>query len=220
MTFPRVDALGLADLLVRFGDRFDPATNRAAIAYRAAVEADRSRFEGLVETASTLAGVHLVFDPLQAEPPAARAAAEALLAEADWTAADDPAHAREWTLAARFGEPEAAFDETAAAAGLEPDALRLCLERLTLRVLTIGFAPGQPYLGPIPDLAGLQRRRDLIARVPPGTLAVAVGQMVLFTTESATGWHPVGRTGFKAFAPDAAEPFPLRPGDRVRFAAA
>ena len=59
---------------------------------------------------------------------------------------------------------------------------------------------------------------ELNPAVPAGAIVVAVRQIVLFGAESATGWQQVGRTGFRTFVPDRAEPMPLQGGDAIRFA--
>jgi allophanate hydrolase subunit 1 len=88
-----------------------------------------------------------------------------------------------------------------------------------VRVQTIGFAPGQPYLGELPDHWNIPRQQALTDSVPVGALVVAIRQLVLFSVSTPTGWRHIGQTAFRLFRPEAEEPFVLRPGDKVIFEA-
>lgn len=87
------------------------------------------------------------------------------------------------------------------------------------RVWLLGFAPGFPYLGVLDEVLQLPRRATPRARVAAGSVAMAGAQTGIYPSESAGGWHVIGRTKRTLFDPAAAEPFLLRPGDTVRFVA-
>ena len=84
-----------------------------------------------------------------------------------------------------------------------------------LRVMAIGFAPGLPYMGILPERWDIPRNTALTPRVPAGGVVVAVRQAIIFPADTPTGWWHVGQTGFRGFRPEAAEPFLLGPGDEV-----
>ena len=86
-----------------------------------------------------------------------------------------------------------------------------------VRVLTIGFAPGQPYLGELSEPWDLPRQTGLTPRVPVGALTIAIRQFVLFSVSAPTGWRHIGQTAFRAFRRDSDVPCPLRPGDELQF---
>jgi KipI family sensor histidine kinase inhibitor len=85
------------------------------------------------------------------------------------------------------------------------------------RVWLLGFAPGFPYLGVLDEALHLPRRAKPRARIAAGSVAIAGGQTGIYPSESAGGWHILGRTAATLFDPRAAEPFLFRPGDTVRF---
>lgn len=208
--------LGLAGWLVRFSGRLDDGANRAALAFRAAVEA--ACWPEVAETALSLGAVQVAGDPAAGDPGTLRDRIARLLDERDWFAAPLPAGRRLWRVPAAFGgEAGPDLAEAAELAGLVPDAAIADLAARPLRVLTLGFAPGMPYLGPLGAHWDLPRRTSLTERVPAGTLAVAVRQVVLFPAAMPTGWRQVGLTAFRPFRPDAPDAFPLRPGDEIRF---
>lgn len=88
-----------------------------------------------------------------------------------------------------------------------------------VRALAIGFAPGLPYMGPLPEHWDIPRQTALTPVSPAGAVVVAVRQLIIFPAPTPTGWRQVARTGFRAFRPGAAAPFPLSAGDEVRFRA-
>jgi KipI family sensor histidine kinase inhibitor len=88
------------------------------------------------------------------------------------------------------------------------------------RVWLLGFAPGFPYLGVLDEALHLPRRATPRPRIASGSVAIAGGQTGIYPSESAGGWHILGRTSRKLFDPQGKEPFLLRPGDTVRFVAA
>ncbi|OYX42156.1 MAG: allophanate hydrolase [Rhodobacterales bacterium 32-67-9] len=214
--FPHLVSMGLSGVLVRFSDRMDDAANRAALAFRAAV--DGERWEGVEESATSLGSVFLRFDPCLTDHRVLAERLEGLLTRRDWYAEGLPAGRRLWRIPALFGGPEAPqLHEAAALAGLSPDAAVAELTARPVRVLTIGFAPGLPYMGPLPAHWDIPRQTALTPILPAGAVVVAVRQVIIFPTATPTGWRHVGQTGFRGFQPDAATPFPLRAGDEVLF---
>lgn len=215
--WPHLSTIGTDGLLVRFADRLDGSANRAALAFRAAAEA--AGLAGLEETSNALASVYLRFDPDRFTDPQTDAAPVAeLLRTRDWYAEPLPAGRRLWTIPTVFGtELAPQLAEAAALAGLSPTAAIAAIAATRLRVQTIGFAPGQPYLGELPPNWDIPRQSSLTDRVPVGALTVAIRQLVLFSVETPTGWRHIGQTAFRAFRPDSHQPFVLRPGDEVCF---
>ncbi|WP_342750166.1 5-oxoprolinase subunit B family protein [Albidovulum inexpectatum] len=208
--------LGVDGLLVSFGDRLGETANRAALSFRAAVQS--AGLQGLAETAASLASVYLRFDPEGFDPAKAEQAVCALLASRDWYGAELPKGRRLWRIPCIF-DPALApqLAEAAQAAGMTVEAAIRSITRTRLRVQTIGFAPGQPYLGELSAEWDIPRQTRLTDRVPVGALCVAIRQMVLFSVSTPTGWRHVGQTAFRAFRPDSDQPFVLRAGDEVLF---
>ncbi|MCR9126946.1 MAG: allophanate hydrolase subunit 1 [Rhodobacteraceae bacterium] len=218
-TWPRLSPLGVDGLLITFGDRLSETANRAALALRAALEA--ADLPGACETSTALASAYLRFDPARTDRAALIAAVEALMRGRDWYDAPLPDNRRLWRIPTVF-DPELApqLDEAAAAAGLDRESAIASLTARPLRVQTIGFAPGQPYLGSLDPEWDIPRQQALTDRVPVGALTVAIRQLVLFTVSTPTGWRHVGQTAFRGFRPESGKPFVLRPGDEVQFVSA
>lgn len=213
---PVIHALGVDGVLVSFGARLSEKANRAALAFSAAVS--EAGLHGVAEVATSLASVYLRLDLGQTEQEKISAPLRALLGARDWFQADLPLGRRLWRVPAVFGtEIAPQLDEAAALAGLTPAEAVAEICSAPLRVQTIGFAPGQPYLGELPPHWDIPRQTGLTPQVPEGALAVAIRQMVLFSVNTPTGWRHLGQTAVRLFRPDAPEPFLLRPGDDVLF---
>ncbi|MCC6001170.1 MAG: allophanate hydrolase subunit 1 [Pararhodobacter sp.] len=214
--FPAIATLGVDGLLVRFGDALSEPANRAALAFCDAVKAQD--WPGLAEVSTALVSVLLHLDLRATDHARLRAGLNTLLASRNWFDAPLPRGRRLWAVPAVFGTDLAPqLAEAAALAGVTPAQAVADLTAEPLRVLTIGFAPGQPYLGQLPAGWDIPRQTALTPQVPPGALTVAIRQVVLFSVASPTGWRHVGQTALRLFDPDRTEPFLLRPGDAVLF---
>ena len=210
--FPLIAPEGLDRMVIRFAPRMDMAANRAARAFRARLEIEG--WPGVEETTVALVSVQVRFDPRVLPHATLRDLLAARLAQG---IAALQAGARRWSIPCAYGGdhgPDLA--DAAALAGVSVDR---AVQELSseVEVLAIGFAPGQPYLGELAPHWALPRRSTLNPQVPQGALVTAVRQFVLFANPSPTGWRQVGLTGFACFRPGEPDPFPLAPGDRVRF---
>jgi KipI family sensor histidine kinase inhibitor len=206
-------------LLVRFALTPEPAAMAAVRVLAARLE--DAPLPGTVEIAPALVSLLVRFDLSIADIAAMAATLNALSQEIAQGALTIPEPARRWIIPTAFGDesgPQLA--EIAKRLGLsEPQAIAQICEA-DLRVLTIGFAPGQPYIGLLPEPWNLPRLSELTPTVPAGAVVVAVRQVVVFGASSSTGWRQVGQAAFRSFRADRAEPMPLRNGDAIRFARA
>jgi KipI family sensor histidine kinase inhibitor len=84
-------------------------------------------------------------------------------------------------------------------------------------VFILGFSPGFPYMGIVPDAIALPRRPAPRARVPAGTVAIADRQTGIYPVETPGGWNLIGRTELVLWDPFREPPSLLAAGDRVRF---
>jgi KipI family sensor histidine kinase inhibitor len=206
--------LGQDCVLVRFARKPDLSALSAAQRFRAVIAGQQH--SEITEVAPSLASVLLRFDPGATPRARIEVIVQKALAELG-PDADLPAPTRRWHLPVAFGAdagPQLA--EAAALAGLTQEAAVRQMVEADLRVLAIGFAPGQPYIGLLPENWNLPRLSQLTPKVPAGALVVAVRQLVLFCNDSTTGWRQIGQTGFRPFWPHSSTPFRLEVGDAIR----
>lgn len=212
--FPRLAPVGLCGMAVRFADRLSEPANRAALAFRAALE--REARDGIEEVSTSLTSAFVRFDPVHLPHATLEAHLHGMLRAQDWYAAGLPGGRRHYRIPCVLGgEHGPQLADAAAAAGLDEARARAELCAARPRVLTIGFAPGQPYTGELPAHWDIPRLRELTPQVPQGALVVAIRQLIIFANDTPTGWRHVGQTAFRCFRPEADEPFALRPGDEI-----
>ncbi|MEL7213835.1 MAG: carboxyltransferase domain-containing protein [Pseudomonadota bacterium] len=214
--WPQIRTVGIDGMLVSFADVLSEPANRAALAMRARLE--REGWDGVLETSSTLASTFVRFDPFVLPHAELHTRLEALLSEEDWFSAAPPEGRRFWRIPAVFGGDLAPqLEEAATAAGMCAEDAVHSLSSSRVRVTTLGFAAGQPYLGELPEAWNLPRQTGLTPKVPVGALVVAIRQFVLFATSAPTGWRHIAQTAFTCFRPESDTPFALRAGDEVQF---
>ncbi|WP_340249356.1 carboxyltransferase domain-containing protein [Sulfitobacter pontiacus] len=214
--FPLIQTVGLSGVLVRFADTMSEPANRAALSFRAAVDA--ADWPEVTETSTSLVSTFLQIDLVAASVDSLLDRLHDLLATRDWYTSDLPTGRTLWHVPTVYGTDLAPqLEEAAELAGLDPDAAIAQLSQARVRVLTIGFAPGQPYMGELPQNWDIPRQQGLTKSVPAGALIVAIRQLIIFTNASPTGWRHIGQTAFKTFRPRSDTPFALSPGDELCF---
>ncbi|WP_172329607.1 allophanate hydrolase subunit 1 [Mangrovicoccus sp. HB161399] len=213
---PEALPAGVDGVLLRFALRPHPDAMAAMQRLAAGLEADPP--PGVTEISPALVSVFLRFDGRRTSREALAADLEARAGHVLHDPPAAPVPSRRWHIPAAFGGahgPQLA--EVAELAGTsEEEAVRqICAA--DLGVLAIGFAPGQPYIGLLPENWGFPRMSALNPAVPQGAITVAVRQIVMFTADGTTGWRQVGRAGFRNFVADRSEPVALRAGDAIRY---
>ena len=84
MSTTRIRTAGYNGFLVSFGEALSEEANRAALAFRDAV--DHAGWDEVEESATSLVSTYLRFDPLRTDHAAMRARLEDLLGAQDWHA--------------------------------------------------------------------------------------------------------------------------------------
>lgn len=84
-------------------------------------------------------------------------------------------------------------------------------------VYAIGFAPGFPYLGGMPDRIAAPRKQTPRLSVPAGSVGIAGAQTGIYPIETPGGWQIIGRTSLALFRPEKSPPTLLQGGDYIRF---
>lgn len=103
--------------------------------------------------------------------------------------------------------------------GLSESAVVQAHTRQSYRVYAVGFLPGFPYAGYLPQiLSGLPRRSRPRVRVPAGSVAIVGRQTGIYPCQSPGGWHLLGRTEMTICDLHCGF-FRFRPGDRIQFVA-
>ena len=84
-------------------------------------------------------------------------------------------------------------------------------------IYMIGFMPGYPYMGELPEELVTPRLKTPRLVVPKGSVAIAQRQTGIYSMESPGGWQILGRTPVELFDPGRDLPALLQMGDLVQF---
>jgi KipI family sensor histidine kinase inhibitor len=199
-------------LVVELGDTISRAISDRVLALAEAVSA--RAIPGVVELVPTFRSLMIHYDPLALEADALEAAVRPLLAGLSVA----PLHGRLWMLPCCYGGdlgPD--LEEVAARTGHTVAEVIAIHAAATYHVYALGFLPGYPYMGDVPEALSLPRRETPRVKVPMGSVCIALRMAGVYSLESPGGWHLLGRTPVRLFDPRREEAVLLAPGDRVRF---
>ncbi len=103
--------------------------------------------------------------------------------------------------------------------GLSPDEFVALHTGTDYRVDMIGFTPGFAFVGGLDERLNVPRREQPRQRVEAGSIGIADGRTGLYALASPGGWSLIGRTPRPLFDANAANPFSIQAGMRIRFVA-
>ncbi len=210
MTPWRIHPMGEAALLIECTLDDVASANAHALALAKALPAE-------LHPLPAIRSVLVRFDPLRHAQDDVQARIRGALTEASPNALP---LGQQVTIPVRYGGGEGPdLEDAARRLGLAPDELIAQHTARPWRVLMIGFAPGFPYIGPLPASLTLPRRATPRAIVPAGSVAIAAGMTGIYPSQLPGGWHLIGRTEVMLFDPACEPPAFLQPGDYVQFVA-
>ncbi len=204
---------------VEFGDAIEPALLSRVEAFDHAVlkAIAQGRLNGVVETVPTFRSLTLIYDPLIVSRSDIDPVLLDLLAAMGSAAVQS---GRAWCFPVCYGgEHGPDLDSLAAAVGLSAAEVVRLHAANPVSVYMIGFLPGFPFMGDLPEALAQPRRAEPRVRVPAGSVATAGRLTAIYPWESPGGWHLLGRCPVPLFSPMWPGAALLRPGDRVSFRA-
>ncbi|GAB2936049.1 5-oxoprolinase subunit PxpB [Hafnia psychrotolerans] len=113
------------------------------------------------------------------------------------------------------GGPDLAF--VAQHTGLSPRQVVDMHSGAEYIVYFLGFQPGFPYLGGMPEALATPRHAEPRLAVPAGSVGIGGGQTGIYPLITPGGWQVIGHTPLAMFDPQKSLPALLCPGDKVRF---
>ncbi|TAM57588.1 allophanate hydrolase subunit 1 [bacterium] len=205
--------VGDAAVLIEFGQVLDVAANaRVLLATRMAQRllADGA-LPGVWGTIPSYNTLLIEFDPLATTRDAVLAALRSALMQGG----DETIAGRRFRVPVWYAGED--LPEVAARTGLTVDEVITLHAAVDFRIFTVGFAPGQPICGMLPDALRLPRRGSPRVAVPPRSVALGGHQVTIYPTASPGGFHLLGRTPVVPFNLERIPPVLWAPGDVLRF---
>jgi inhibitor of KinA len=209
----RIRPLGDTAFQIEIGEGIDPAVNRRVRAACASLE--RAALPGVVEWVPSYTAVTVYYQPHVVRFGDLSRAVETAIASAK----DVPVPEGKLVTLPVFYGGERGPDLEAVARLHQlsvDDVIRLHSEPEYL-VYMIGFAPGYPYLGGLPEQLATPRLEKPRLSVPKGSVGIGGAQTGVYSVDSPGGWRLIGHTPTSLYDPRKERPALLEAGDRVRF---
>jgi len=207
--------MGDRGLLVELGEKISPDVNRRVQQLMRQIE--RNRLPGVRELAPGYRSLLVVFDPLTIAPDELKGRITEICAQPNGA---DPAPGKRLTVPVFYGGdygPDLQWVADHLRISVD-EVIRLHTETI-YRVYMIGFTPGYPYMGELPQRLAVPRRSTPRTRVPKGSVGIAQRQTGIYPVESPGGWQIIGWTPIELFDPGRRLPSLLEMGDQVKFEA-
>ncbi len=218
MVYPETRYLVAGDqnVVVEFGDEVDMTLNQKVHNVVSAMK--QAKFDGVRELIPTYRSILVNYDPSIISFAALQDKLEALEKRLDFSSLPSPREV-EIPVVLGYGEPyksDIEFVAQYSKLGSVQGVIELFTSRDYL-VYMIGFLPGFPYLGGMPERLATPRLDRPLISVPAGSVGIAGEQCGIYPIDSPGGWRCIGRTPLKLFEPSWQPPSLLQAGDRVRF---
>ncbi len=213
MRAPGMHTVAASDrsLLLIFDDRISLAAHGDVLRLTPLLESVR----GVTNVHPAYASILIDFDPLAIRHSGVERAVAELFAQAASAPLPEP---RTVEIPVVYGGEYGPDLETVAAmTGHTPDEVVAIHSSADYLVYFLGFSPGFPYLGGLPESIAAPRLDTPRRRVPAGSVAIGGRQTGVYPMASPGGWRIVGRTSLRLFDPGADPPALLRMGDHVKF---
>jgi inhibitor of KinA len=212
---PTFRSMGDRSFLVELGETISPEVNGRVQQFMRLIE--QARLPGIRELTPGYRSLLVVFDPLTIGPDDLKeriAEIEAL------PVAGGLPPAKLLTVPVFYGGdygPD--LESVAGHLGISSEEVIRLHAGTIYRVYMIGFTPGYPYLGELPEALAVPRRGTPRTRVPKGSVGIAQRQTGIYPVESPGGWQIIGWTPIELFDPNRPLPSLFEMGDRVKFEA-
>ncbi len=210
--YPRAVPCGDCGISIEFGDLIDEDINARVLSL------DRRLAElrpaGIIETVPTYRALMIHYDPVETSYD--HLTREALALARDRAGA--ALRGRRLCVPICYeGEFGADLAEVASRLGLTREEVVARHSAPLYRVYMLGFQPGFAYLGGLDPILSLPRRPEPRFGAHAGTISIAAGQCAVHGVEGPSGWHWIGRTPVRVFAPGDPPRCAIEPGDTIRF---
>ena len=211
--YPAYRTMGDRALLVEVGDRISSRINSRV--RELFISLDRESIKGIRDITPCYRSLLVIYDPLEIPLSTLQSRINDIYKKSD--ACPMPAPKTLEIPVVYGGEYGPDLEWVAAYHQITPEEVIRLHSETVYQVYMIGFTPGYPYLGELPEAIATPRKDTPRTSVPKGSVAIAQRQTGIYPVESPGGWQIIGRTPFSLFNPDASPPVPLETGDGVKF---
>ena len=210
---PKFLTAGDRALVVEIGEVISPECNRRVNQLLGAIEEGGVR--GVVDLVPTYRSLMVLYDPMLVSFEDLREAISEVGSKHKDGKAEGGRLVEIPTLYGGDHGPDLEFVAEQAGLSVE-DAVQLH-SSVDYLVYMMGFTPGFPYLGGLPERLATPRLTTPRTVIPAGSAGIAESQTGVYPLDSPGGWQLIGRTPLRLFDVDRVRPSLISAGDRVRF---
>jgi inhibitor of KinA len=211
----KIFGVGDSALCVEFGPGIDPRLNQKAI--ELAGQLDRLKWPEILDIVPAYSSVTVYFNPLRIN----RMSITSRLRETMNLRLEGVANAvRTHRVPVVYGREFGPDLETVAEMnGVSSDDVVRIHTGTRFRVYMLGFMPGFPYCGIVPEKIRAPRLSSPRTRIAAGSVGIAGAQTGIYPMESPGGWRLIGRTPLTLFDPKENQDrmFRFAAGDSLEF---
>ena len=205
--------MGDRALLLEFGDGISPVINEKVRRMSLAIQAKIK--EGILETIPTYRSLLIIYHPMILPIKDLKKRCERIEEGLQEIPFPEPKLTRIPVVYGGSYGPD--LGGVAAYHRISPEKVIQLHTSQPYLVYMIGFMPGYPYMGELPEELATPRLKTPRLLVPKGSVAIAQRQTGIYSMESPGGWQILGRTPVELFDPEKDPPALLQMGDLVQF---
>jgi len=205
--------MGDRGLLLEFGDEISREINEKVRRMALAVQAEA--IEGIIETVPTYRSLLIIYNPVILPIEDLKKRLKKIEGGLQTTPLPEPKLTRIPVVYGGNYGPD--LEEVAKYLHASPEEVVQLHCSKPYLIYMIGFMPGYPYMGELPQALVTPRLKTPRLLVPKGSVAIAQRQTGIYSMESPGGWQILGRTPVELFHPEKDPPALLQMGDFVQF---
>ncbi len=216
MSTGKILLAGDSAVTVQFGETIDPAIYAKVKSLNEAIEGAKPK--GIIETIPTFRSLMVQYDPLLLPYAELVTLLEGFVQQSGKTKA---ARKKVITIPVCFGGSKGPdLQDVADYHHMTTDeVVRLCCSKDVL-IYMLGFTPGYPYIGGMPEELATPRLISPRLKVPAGSVGIGGEQLGVYSVESPGGFRLIGKTPLHLYDPFRRKnTVLLEAGEYIRFKA-
>jgi inhibitor of KinA len=205
--------MGDRGLLLEFGDEISREINEKV--RRMALAIQTEAMEGIVETVPTYRSLLVIYNPMILSIEDLKKRLNRIEEGLQQAPLPEPKLTRIPAVYGGMYGPD--LEEVAKYHQISPEEVIQLHCSKPYMIFMIGFMPGFPYMGELPQALAIPRLKTPRLSVPKGSVAIAQRQTGIYSMESPGGWQILARTPVELFNPEQDPPALLHMGNLVQF---
>jgi len=205
--------MGDRSLIVEMGDRISREINRRVSALTLFLE--ENPVDGIIDIVPAYRSILIIYEPLKTDSRKLKKGIDDMQEEVMSIHLPEPVTIEVPVVYGGKYGPD--LEWVAQYHKITPEEVIRLHAATIYHVYMIGFTPGFPYMGELPESLDTPRKETPRTAIPEGSVGIAQRQTGIYPVVSPGGWQIIGRSPLNLFNPDQDPPALLKAGDKVKF---